>query len=175
MFQSIAIGTAIGTFAILILAAVVGPIYGYINFCVWSWFVAWVGKLFKGQGQFSSIRAAYAWSCVPIALNVPLWLLMVVIFGHQLFLNLPDAHLMDAGKVFLLFVILIAKVVLAIWSLVIYVNGLAEVQKFSVLKAILNIIVAMIIVAVVLFILWSLLSYAVGGVAMNPSVILKPF
>jgi hypothetical protein len=165
LFQSMALGSALSTLGILILAIILAPFYGYISFSIWSWFVTWVGKWFKGHGSFTTIRSAYAWSCVPIVLNIPLWVLMVIIFGHQLFLNFPDAHLLPSSQVLLLFIILIAKVVLAIWSLVIYLNALAEVQKYSVLRAILNVVVAGVILGVIIFILWSLLIYAVGGIA----------
>jgi hypothetical protein len=163
-FQSAAFGNSMGTIGIFILAVLLSPFWGYLNFTVWSWFVAIVGKWFKGQGSFAAIRSAYAWSCVPIVLNIPLWLLMVMLFGHQLFLNFPDSHLLPNSQVTLLFVILVIKVVLAIWSLVIYLNGLAEVQHFSVLRAIGNVVVAGILLGVVLFVLWNLLAYAMGGV-----------
>ncbi|HSX11333.1 MAG TPA: Yip1 family protein [Chlamydiales bacterium] len=164
MFQSAALGNAMGPLGLLILAIVLAPFWGYICFAVWSAFVTWVGKLFKGQGTFKTIRAAYAWSCVPIVINIPLWLLMVVLFGHQLFLNFPDAHMMPNGIVTLMFVILIVKVALAIWSLVIYLNALAEVQSFSILRAILNVVVTAVALSVILFIIWSLLGH-VGNVA----------
>lgn len=175
MFQSMALGHAMGTAAILILTLIIAPLYGYISFCIWSFFVFWVGKWFKGLGNFKTVRAAYAWSCVPILFNIPLWLLMVILFGHQLFLNFPEAHLLPQPQVFFLFIILIAKVVLAIWSLVIFLNALAEVQKYSVLRAILNVVVAGLILAVILYVLWSLLIYAVGGVATSAFLFWKPF
>lgn len=163
MFQSASLGNSLGTGGILILAVIVAPFWGYASFCIWSGFVTWVGKWFKGEGNFKTIRCAYAWSCVPITLNIPLWLLMVILFGHQLFLNFPNAHLLPNNQVMLLFVILIIKVILAVWSLVIYLNALAEVQNFSVLKAILNVVVAGLILAIILFVIWSLLGYAMVG------------
>jgi hypothetical protein len=164
LFQSMALGSAMGPLGLLILAIIVAPFYGYVSFSIWSWFVSWVGKWFRGQGSFQTVRSAYAWSTVPILINIPLWLLMVALFGHQLFMNFPDAHLLPSSQVLLLFIISIAKVVLAIWSLVIYLNALAEVQKYSVLKAILNVVVAGVILAVIMFVIWSLLFYAMGGV-----------
>jgi hypothetical protein len=154
---------------------VVAPFWGWINLSVWSWFVSWVGKWFKGQGSFTTVRSAYAWSCVPLIINVPLWLLMVALFGHQLFLNFPNAHLMPNGEVLLLFIILVIKVILAVWSLVIYLNALAEVQKFSILRAILNVVVSGVILGVVFFVVWSLLMHALGGVAASAFTLLKPF
>ncbi len=162
MFQSMALGQVLTTAAIVALGVILAPFWGYLTFTVWSWFVTIVGKWFRGAAHFREVRAAYAWSCVPITLNIPLWLLMVILFGHQLFLNFPDAHLLPQRQTLLLFAILIAKVVLAIWSLVIYLNALAEVQKFSILRAIFNVMVAGFIVAVLVFFGWNLLFYAMG-------------
>jgi hypothetical protein len=165
MFQSMMLGNAMGVAGILILGVILAPFWGWLTFTVWSGFVLWVGKWFKGSGSFKAVRASYAWSCVPIVVNVPLWLLMVALFGRQLFLNFPDAHLLPTGLVTLMFVILTVKVVLAVWSLVIYLNALAEVQGFSVIRAILNVVVAGLVLTVVLFVLWWLLSFVGGATA----------
>lgn len=175
MFQSMALGSAMSPVGILILAIVIAPLWGWINFSLWSVFVAWVGKWLKGVGTFTTVRSAYAWSCVPIIVNIPLWLLMVVLFGQQLFLNFPDAHLMPNNQMLLLFGILIIKVILAIWSLIIFLNTLAEVQKFSILRAILNVIIAGVILGIVLFVVWSVLFYALGNVGPTAFMLFKPF
>ncbi len=169
LFQSMALGATMGTGVILLVAIILSPFWGWLSFTIWSAFVAWVGKWFKGQGSFKAVRAAYAWSCVPIIVNIPLWLLMAVLFGHQLFLNYPEAHLLPNSLVTLLFVILVVKVALAVWSLVIYLNALAEVQKFSVIRAILNIIVAGVVLMLLLFVLWWILAYIGGDIQSSPT------
>lgn len=173
LLQSMTFGNVMGSVGILILALIFAPIYGFISFSIWSWFVFQTGKWFKGQGTFKSVRASYAWSCVPILINIPLWLLMVILFGHQLFTNFPDAHTLPSVQIFTLFAILFAKVAVAIWSLVIFLNALAEVQEYSVIKAIFNVLVAGLILGVLFFVLWSLLLYALGGVAASPFVFWK--
>ncbi|PIS02819.1 MAG: hypothetical protein COT85_01955 [Chlamydiae bacterium CG10_big_fil_rev_8_21_14_0_10_42_34] len=175
LYQSMALGAMLNTLGILVLAVVLAPLWGWISFTVWSFFVSFVGKWFKGQATFSAVRASYAWSCVPIVLNIPLWLLMVFIFGHQLFLNFDNSEMLSNGQILFLFAILGIKVILAVWSFVIYLNALAEVQKFSILRSFVNIVVAGIIFLVLFFALWSLLAYAFGGVATSTYLILKPF
>jgi hypothetical protein len=175
LFQSMALGSTLSSLGILALALIFAPFWGYINFTIWSLLVSFVGKLFKGQGRFNQIRAAYSWSCVPLVINVPLWLLMVTMFGHQLFLNYSDAHLLTNIEVGILFAILITKVVLAVWSLVIYLNALAEVQMFSVLRAILNVIVAFILLGVLLFLFWSFMNFAFGEQGAPTAFIINHF
>ncbi len=162
LFQSMYMGMQFGIGAILIFAIILAPIWGYISFSVWSAFVTWTGKWLKGQGHFKAVRAAYAWSCVPLFVNIPLWILMVILLGQQLFMNnLPSET--PGARVTAMFLILVAKVVLAIWSLVIYLNALASVQHFSVLKAIGNVILAGVVVSILSFVVWQVMGYVMDG------------
>jgi hypothetical protein len=162
MFQSASLGAALGPLGLLLLAVVLCPIWGFIAFSIWSWLVQITGKLFGGRGSFAAVRCAYAWSCVPFVVNIPLWILMMLLFGRQLFLNFPEGHLLNDGQVALLFFILISKVILAVWSLVIYINALAEVQQYSILRSILNIVLAGVVMMLLLGILWYLALYTLG-------------
>lgn len=168
LFQSASLGASFGPLTLVVIAVVLSPFWGYITFSVWSWVVFGVGRWFKGEGTYPAIRAAYAWSCVPFILNIPLWLVMIALFGRQLFLNFPEGYLLSDGMIAILFFILISKVILAIWSLVIYLNGLAEVQQYSILRAILNVIISGIIVSLVLGILWYLFLSFLGTTPAEP-------
>jgi hypothetical protein len=162
LYQSASLGAVVGPTFLLVMAAIFAPLWGYVTFSVWSWVVTWTGKWFKGQGNFKTTRAAYAWSCVPFTLNIPIWLLMTLLFGRQLFLNFSEGYLLTNGQVLFLLAILIFKVILAIWSLVIYLNALAEVQQYTLLRAILNVVVAGVIVGVVFGLFWTLILYGFG-------------
>ncbi|OGN64163.1 MAG: hypothetical protein A3E80_06000, partial [Chlamydiae bacterium RIFCSPHIGHO2_12_FULL_49_9] len=153
-FQTGSMGAVFSTPLILVAAAILAPFWGYACFAFFSWVVLWIGKIFKGHGTFAGLRAVYAWSCVPMILNIPLWLLMVMMFGQALFLNIPPQYVTEAQAP-ILFLILISKVVLAVWSLVIYLNGLAQVQQYSMLKAIFNTLIAGAIALFLLGIVWS--------------------
>ena len=148
-FQSGSLGASIAMAPLLLLALVIAPFWGYFVFALWSWVVLWTGKIFKGQGNFQTVRAAYAWSCVPLAVTAVLWILLTLFFGRTLFANFPQEHLLSGGQTALLFCILIAKVAMVIWTLVIYLNALAEVQRYSILKAIGNVIVSAVLIGVV--------------------------
>jgi len=60
--------------------------------------------------------------------------------------------LLQVFREVLLFLILFGQLIMSIWVLILYINSLAEVQKFSVGKAILNIIFAVIIFVAIFFI-----------------------
>ena len=152
--QSLSLGHSMSLLSLLLLAIVFAPLWGMAVFGIWSWVVYWVGRLLGGVGDFSFIRAAYAWSCAPLLVSLILWVLLISFFGSNLFQQSPDTHFMQQGLVILLFGSLIAKTVLSIWSLVIFINTLAEVQKFSILRSISNIILAWIAIGVVIWLVW---------------------
>lgn len=164
-FQTFILGHQIGLVQIYLLAALLSPIWGYIGFSVWSFFVSVTGKIFRGAGSFKEIRAAYAWSCVPLIINMVLWLVMGACFGRALFMTMENGQPLSQMEVILLFGVLVARLVTMIWSLVIYVNTLSEVQKFSVLKAIGNLLVAGLCVGVVCYLLLLLGAQSFGGMS----------
>ena len=162
-FQSFSLGSVIGMIPIFVLAVILAPIWGYIAFAIWSWLVLWTGKWFKGLGDFQSVRAAYAWSCVPIAVSDLIWIVMLVMFGSTLFSMQPNAPIFSQAQSIVLLVLLFGKVVFSIWSLVIYLNTLAEVQQFSILRAIGNVIIAGLFVAIIVGIFSALSLYFLGA------------
>jgi hypothetical protein len=157
--QSISMGSFYGPIPIFLIALILAPIWGYVIFAIWSFVVMWTGKLFKGSGQFKEIRAAYAWSCVPMIVSDAVWVILLVLFGSSLFVSPPVEHTLLGWPALVLLSLLLLKVVCAIWSLIVYLNALAQVQGFSILRAIGNIIVGAIAFLIALGIVSMLIAF----------------
>lgn len=169
--QSIFLGAQVGVIPIFLLAFVVGPLWGYASFSVWSAVVWWTGKWIKGVAEFKAVRAAYAWSCVPFIVNIVLWVIMACIFGRVLFMNFAEGYAFTQGEVYFLFFILLVRIAVGVWSLVIYLNALAEVQNFSVLRAIGNVVLSAVLMGVVFWLISILFSMGHGSMTMQPASI----
>ncbi len=152
--QKLGLGYTYNQYAIFLFSAVFSFLWGYLVFAIWSGALYLTGKIFKGEGTFSTIRAAYAWSCVPLAGNIPLWILLAALFGPQLFTSSLTSGALTNQQVFVLFLCIIGRLTFVIWSLVIFFNALAEVQRYSILKAILNTLCAALFLTAVYMILW---------------------
>ena len=139
--------------AILLGAIILSPLWGYIVFSIASVFVVFTGKWIGGHGDYRQIRAALAWSNVPMVINVVIWFLMMILFGTSVFKNFPEAYALSRLEFWLLFSLLITQLIVGVWALILYVLALAEVQMFSILKAIFNLILAFIMVMIVVFVL----------------------
>ncbi len=162
-FQSLSMGSQVGVWFIFIISLIFAPIWGYILFAIWSGVMTWIGRLFRGNGDFQGLRAAYAWSCVPLLVNGLLWIVMILLFGSALFTaGGTTFHTFPQGMGILLSFLLFGKVIMSIWSLVIYLNAVAEVQQFSILRAIGNVVVSGIIFGIALGLLSFLGIYLIG-------------
>ena len=137
---------------ILIFCVLISPLYGYLMFSICSFFMLLAGKLLKGKALYRHIRIAVAWATVPMIVNVFSWLILLFMFKSELFKKFPVDSTLSSFQVSFLFFILMSQLFFNIWSLVLYVNNLAEVQKFSIGKAILNIIVAILMFLVITYI-----------------------
>ena len=162
-FQSFPIAIQIGLIPMLAIAVILAPIWGYIVFAIWSWAVLVTGKLFRGKATFVTARAAYAWSCVPLLVNLWIWLLLVFLYGRILFFGPQPNLVLGGATITIIFLFLICKVIFSIWSIVIYLQALAEVQSYSVLRAIGNVILAAIFLAILIAIPLFLLGILSGA------------
>ncbi len=154
--QTLALGQNFSLLAIFLFAAILSPFWGYAFLSIWSAAVYWIGKAFKGSGTFQTVRAAYVWSCVPFIFNILSWIALTTLFGGNLFMLSTGNDQLSEPLTYVLFFILIVRLTVAIWSLVIYLNALAEVQNYSILKAIFNVITASILMLAVSWVVWGL-------------------
>ncbi len=162
MAQSFSLSTTFSLGVILILAAVLAAPIGMLGFMIISALVQWTGRWLGGVGSYLEIRAAVAWSNVTNIGTSILWLVLVCVFGWQVFFKtFPQSPFIGASLAVVSSVFLL-ETVLSIWSFVLLFQSLAEVQKFSVWRAIVNIILPFVIVTVALWAIFVFVCWAVG-------------
>ncbi len=138
-------------FVVFLPLLILAPLWGYMVFSVGAFFVFIIGKLLKGQADFKQVRLAYAWSNVPLIINAVLWLFLFFIFGSDLF---SPAHLqaaLSAKTYWILMLAVLAQLVFSIWGIVIYVIALSEVQRFSILRTLVNLILGLAVFLAIVF------------------------
>ena len=97
--------------------------------------------------------------------NIFLWILLFIVFHTTLLKDFPGTFVLTSAQTSFLFVVLFIQLLLSIWILVLFINALAQVQKFSIGKSILNILIAAVIFVAVFFvisIIYFLIMKAVG-------------
>lgn len=144
--QSISVGHAYNLFFILPVVILLAPLFGFISFTILSAVVYMVGLLLNGKASFFSIRAAISWSSLPLIVNIVLWGVLIGVFREGQFRPFQP----EDGVLVLLSCISVGKLAAFIWSLIMYVNMLAEVQHFSIVRSVANIIFSWVVVAILL-------------------------
>jgi len=130
--QLFEISSLVPFFILLILS----PIVGYIWFYLYAFFLSLIGKLFKGKAPFSSVIASTAWANLPYVINLALAFLILLLFVLHLITNIV---LLPSGMSS--FFALLSYTA-PIWSFILLVNCMMEVQGFSVWKAVGNVLLA---------------------------------
>jgi len=120
----------------------------------------WTGKWLGGKATQEQIRAAYAWSYIPIIATIALYVPLFMFYGFDLF-NYQHTTFSDSlpmvpvqsGVAF--GIVAIAEVVLNVWSFVIALHCLGQVQGFSAWRALgnqaLTALVLLVPIAIIMF------------------------
>ena len=138
---------------IFIVAAVGGPIAGVIGLYIGGALIHWTGTWIGGKTSAENIRAAIAWSSVPMLWALLLWIPELALFGQELFT--AETPVIDAdttlNSAFLAFGAV--EVTIGMWTLIVYLKCLGQVQGFSAWKALGNSILAGLVIIVPILII----------------------
>lgn len=136
----------------LTMGIVLSPIIG----CLWLYVTGELFYLtglffFKGIATRKQIRAAVAWSAIPFTISFVMW-------AFLLFWSPEFVFIQDAGRYSSLFINFI-NFICKIWSLVLMIQSLREIQNFVLFKSIFNVAIVWILSNILFFASFSLIRY----------------
>jgi len=129
-------------------SSIVAALLGIASLYVGAFLLFLTGAWIKGKASALKLRAAIAWSGVPIVAS--------------LILFIPLFFALNSGATGTIAISSFASLILGLWSAVLYFGMIAEVQKFSIGKAILNVLLMSIIVVIPVLILAVLSGIPLG-------------
>ncbi len=145
------LGLSFPFYAILLASVVLSPFLGVI----WVYFTGWVlyitGKWFGGQAPMSHLRTAAAWSKIPSCISLFMWLILLISDSDMTFIHAVSGP----AALFMNFILLI----LGVWSFVLLIQSVRELQDFSIGKSFLNIVVSELFSFVFIIFIFFIISY----------------
>jgi hypothetical protein len=126
--------------AIILISVIFGGLFGWITYYVYAALISWSGSWFNGKGNTQSILRILAYALFPSILSLIIRIPQIAIYGDTIFKSENDFYssgLMDCVIYYGFFII---ELFLGIWSFVLCVIGISEVQKLSTGKSILNLL-----------------------------------
>ncbi len=131
---------------------IVGALLGWVSYYLYAALISWTGNWLGGKGNTHSIIRVLAYSLVPSILSMFLLIPQIMIYGNGIFQS--DGDVVSAGIIgnILFYGSLILELTLGIWSFLLCVIGISEVQKLSIGKSILNLLLPAILFIVIILI-----------------------
>lgn len=140
-------------YSILILSVVLSPVFGMMWLYVTGAIFYWVGRLLKGKAPLSHVVAALAWSKIPMSISLLMWFILLVAGQGVELLYYPEG-------VRSVFIVLIASI-LTLWSWVLLIQSIREVQGFSLGRTLLSLFLVYLILSVIfIFCSYLMLLYS---------------
>jgi hypothetical protein len=141
----------------LLIAIVIGPPLGLVLLYAGAWVVQMSCLLLGGQADSREVRAALAWSSVPLLATLPLWIIRLPLLGRV------SAH---PALIYPLVATFVPELILSVWWMVITAKALGEVQRFSAWRAFSSMllllspfVILIVILAIVAYFLFTNLLY----------------
>ncbi|MDO5664314.1 MAG: Yip1 family protein [Bacteroidia bacterium] len=146
-------GDEMSIWAILGFSIFLGGLLGWISYYIYAALISWTGKWLKGQGDTSSILRIVSYAMIPSIITLIFLIPQIGIYGVEIFKK--DGDITSAGLLSNIFVYgsMILEFILGIWTIVFCVVGISEVQKLSIGKSILNLLLPGIVIVVPILIL----------------------
>ncbi len=152
--ETASLGEVMNPWLILLITLVLSPLYGMLMITISSGLLFWTGKWIKGKANYLQVRSAFAWSSVPLVLDIFFKLVTLGTFGDIVFISgVEGIEPIGAWQTLLIGTLFIVELVVLIWTLVILFIGLSEVQQFSIGKAVLNFVFMFVILFAAIFII----------------------
>ena len=143
-------GDRMNLMSVLIVCVIGGGIFGFLYFYIFAAMLSWTGKWLKGIGNTKSLLRMISYALIPSLIVLSLMIIRIVLFGNDEFKSTVD--LFENGILYTIITLLsiLVEIGIGVWTLVILIIGTSEVQKLSIGKAILNLILPVIIICLVL-------------------------
>lgn len=119
---------------LLVGSIIGGALGGFIGIYLMGFLVRMTGGWLGGRATAQEVRAALAWSSIPIVALLPIQLLTLAVYGADFF-RADDPQNVGASKGPLLLVMAMAMIVLGFWSAFLNIKCVAEVHRFSAWKS----------------------------------------
>lgn len=138
-------------------AIIVGAFLGVFRLYFAAFITKLAGSWIGGKATLKDMLAVVAWAEVPMIASLGLIVLQTILFGREYFSS-EIIHINSDVVLQSIFVVLLAlEVLLGIWTTILYVILISEVQQFSITKAIANLLLTLIVVVVPVMMIYFLL------------------
>ncbi|MFA6581835.1 MAG: Yip1 family protein [Paludibacter sp.] len=131
---------------VIFICIAAGALLGWLSFYIYAALVSWTGGLLHGEGDTESILRIMSYAKIPVIFVLVLLAVKIVAYGNALFQSDVTLEYSDWADNLFLFGFGALSLILNVWTIVLTVIGVSEVQKLSIWKSVLNLILPILII-----------------------------
>ena len=146
---------------IIAFCIIIGALFGWITYYIYSALISWTGKWINGKGNTASILRVLSYALIPSIISLLLIIPQIVIYGNEIFKAEGDISSGGIVSNIIVYGSMIIEFTLGIWSLVLCIIGISEVQELSIGKSILNLVLPAIVIITPILII-ALIIYVIN-------------
>jgi hypothetical protein len=155
-------GDELPLIAILAICIFIGGVFGWLTYYIYAALMSWTGKWLNGQGNTSSLLRMTAHAMIPSIFGLILLIPQITLFGNGIFQSDLDIYSSGITSIIVFYSTLFLEITFGIWTLVLFVIGISEVQKLSIGKSILNMILPGLIILVPVMIIALIVRFTIN-------------
>lgn len=147
------LGDKIPLSGVIAISIIAGGLLGWISYYIYAALLSWTGKWINGKGNTESILRMISYAMIPTIIALILLIPQIVIYGNEMFK--ADGDILSAGLIsnIIVYGSLLLEFILGIWTLIFIVIGISEVQKLSIGKSILNLLLPVLVIGIPILII----------------------
>jgi hypothetical protein len=148
---------------IIFICIIAGAVAGWMTYYFYAALVSWTGEWLKGKGNMESIVRVLSFAVLPSILSLLLLIPQIAIYGKAIFQTNGDITSASLMGNIIFYGSILLDFILAAYSIVFAIIGVSEVQKLSIGKTILNLLMPAIIIIVPISIIVMIYNYFAHG------------
>jgi hypothetical protein len=139
-------GDNFSLWGVIAFCIIIGGVFGWLTYYIYSAMISWTGKWLDAKGNTDSILRVLAYALFPSILSLLFLIPQIAIYGNEMFKT--DGDIFSEGTLsnIIVYGSMLLEFSLGIWSLILCVIGISEVQKLSIVKSILNLVLPAIVI-----------------------------
>jgi len=156
------LGDKMSFMEIVIVSLLMGPISGWLTILIRGWLLTWVGGWLGGAAIRAQTRVSLAWSWAPMVYFSPLWGVKYILFKNETFmLHRPVLESIPVLKGMFGFIEFVDFAVY-VWSLVVLIQMLAEINRFTSMRALMNVVLSSLLIGIPVLLLLYIMAPALN-------------
>ena len=144
-------GDHLPLWGVISCSILIGITFGWIVNFIYAAAISWTGKWLNGKGNTKSILNVLSYALLPSIFSLFLIILQILIYGNTIFQSSYEYLFFNLSDNLIHWTFYFFDLVLIIWSVILLVIGLSVVQKISIVKAILNLILPAFLIVLMAF------------------------